>query len=676
LHPVTGCADTLIGNDLLRGVSGGEKKRVTVGEGLITNARFLALDEISTGLDASVTRKIISSLRDRAIQQRVGVIIALLQVSLRCFTRRRHIPTQCCTARSLSMIFRINVQPTPEIMALFDDIILLREGAEIYHGPIAFLPGYLRELGFLPPAAIPHEPDEDGSNLQAGTHPAESAFDLADWLSEWVTYPSRRHRKDLERRDMSSSLPATAVWPRVTTDALVRAWKAHSLYTDLVSPPADSIRALLNLESDYARRQFSRSCIHHPLFHLALVTRRQALLLFRNRAFLLFRFFAAAFMGTVIGGLYFQGGVDRGLNYFGLFLNTVMFLSFCNVGEMSPTIGLKYICYRQADNGSYPSWTIPIAAFLLHVPVAIIETLIFGSLVYWMAGLTPELHRFAFYLLIAFTADVFAASTFRVFAYSFPSLTTAQTIPMPIIAVFMLFAGFLITPDKMGWLKWIYYIDPYSYATKALAQNEFLAPRYGDKPFLGGGKTLGQLYLEAFGLSLDPRWQWGGVAFTVCYSIVLVAMSVAAFVCIRFDRNIGSVRTFDDDDSLAARVPISTAAEIFPADPLCLLPEFKSSSSSSESALLLPSLNSSIRQSSRVKTEASTLPFVPASIAFRRVVYTVRVRAPSASVFTAPHARQLLQGVSGYAEPGRMLALMGASGAGASNLTRQVILGN
>ena len=37
--------NTVVGNDLLRGVSGGEKKRVTVGEGIITNARFLALDE-------------------------------------------------------------------------------------------------------------------------------------------------------------------------------------------------------------------------------------------------------------------------------------------------------------------------------------------------------------------------------------------------------------------------------------------------------------------------------------------------------------------------------------------------------------------------------------------------------------------------------------------------------
>lgn len=38
------CADTVVGNDLLRGISGGEKKRVTVGEGLLTNARVLLME--------------------------------------------------------------------------------------------------------------------------------------------------------------------------------------------------------------------------------------------------------------------------------------------------------------------------------------------------------------------------------------------------------------------------------------------------------------------------------------------------------------------------------------------------------------------------------------------------------------------------------------------------------
>ena len=40
-----GCADTVVGNDLLRGFSGGEKKRVTISEALVTNARLLCMDE-------------------------------------------------------------------------------------------------------------------------------------------------------------------------------------------------------------------------------------------------------------------------------------------------------------------------------------------------------------------------------------------------------------------------------------------------------------------------------------------------------------------------------------------------------------------------------------------------------------------------------------------------------
>ena len=40
-----------------------------------------------------------------------------------------------------------------------------------------------------------------------------------------------------------------------------------------------------------------------------------------------FRLSTAAFMGTLMGGLYYQSGVEKGLNYYGLFLNTIMLLS-------------------------------------------------------------------------------------------------------------------------------------------------------------------------------------------------------------------------------------------------------------------------------------------------------------------------------------------------------------
>ncbi|KAK1576449.1 hypothetical protein Q3G72_013967 [Acer saccharum] len=57
------CADTMVGDDMIRGISGGQRKRVTTGELLVGPARVLLMDEISTGLDSSTTFQIVNSLK-------------------------------------------------------------------------------------------------------------------------------------------------------------------------------------------------------------------------------------------------------------------------------------------------------------------------------------------------------------------------------------------------------------------------------------------------------------------------------------------------------------------------------------------------------------------------------------------------------------------------------------
>lgn len=81
LPPLTssGCADTRVGDDLTRGISGGERKRLTVGEGLLTNARFIALDEVSTG--AFIARVIRAS--NKALFGANELIASLVQDSMR-----------------------------------------------------------------------------------------------------------------------------------------------------------------------------------------------------------------------------------------------------------------------------------------------------------------------------------------------------------------------------------------------------------------------------------------------------------------------------------------------------------------------------------------------------------------------------------------------------------------
>ncbi|POM59216.1 Pleiotropic drug resistance protein ABC Superfamily, partial [Phytophthora palmivora] len=87
------CADTVVGDALLRGVSGGERKRVTIGEVLVGGQSLFLCDEISTGLDSAATFDIIKSLRTWCKTLGGSAIIALLQ-------------------------------PTPEVVEMFDDILM------------------------------------------------------------------------------------------------------------------------------------------------------------------------------------------------------------------------------------------------------------------------------------------------------------------------------------------------------------------------------------------------------------------------------------------------------------------------------------------------------------------------------------------------------------------------
>ncbi|KAG3235519.1 hypothetical protein PI124_g19450 [Phytophthora idaei] len=114
------CQNTIVGDAMTRGVSGGERKRVTTGEMEFGNKYVMMMDEISTGLDSAATFDIITTQRSIAKKFRKTVVISLLQ-------------------------------PSPEVFDLFDDVVILNEGHVMYHGPRAEALGYFESLGFKCP---------------------------------------------------------------------------------------------------------------------------------------------------------------------------------------------------------------------------------------------------------------------------------------------------------------------------------------------------------------------------------------------------------------------------------------------------------------------------------------------------------------------------------------------
>lgn len=67
------CQNTKIGGPLIKGVSGGERKRTSIGVELITDPQLIFLDEPTTGLDSFTATSVMETLRDLALTGRTVI---------------------------------------------------------------------------------------------------------------------------------------------------------------------------------------------------------------------------------------------------------------------------------------------------------------------------------------------------------------------------------------------------------------------------------------------------------------------------------------------------------------------------------------------------------------------------------------------------------------------------
>ena len=175
-------------------------------------------------------------------------------------------------------------------------------------------------------------------------------------------------------------------------------------------------------------------------------------------------------------------------------------------------------------------------------------------------------------------------------------------------------------------------------------------------------------------------WMWGGVGFMLGYIAILLLLAILVFTHVHYDQNVGSVRNLVDDEASATATEAATAGAVHAGAPArSHQPQEQQQPDCSNSTSVQLDVGHHDDVSVTVGKAVSTaLPFTPASLAFQDVSYSVKVSVYLLSVFATKHLsyyafamqlptgveRVLLHRISGSAQPGRMLALMGASGAG------------
>lgn len=112
---------TKVGNEFVRGVSGGEKKRVSIAEAMITKASVQCWDNSTRGLDASTALEYVQSLRSLTNMANVSTAVALYQAG-------------------------------ESLYDLFDKVVLIDGGKCLYYGSTEDAAAYFESLGFIRPA--------------------------------------------------------------------------------------------------------------------------------------------------------------------------------------------------------------------------------------------------------------------------------------------------------------------------------------------------------------------------------------------------------------------------------------------------------------------------------------------------------------------------------------------
>jgi len=694
------CAETIAGNAVIRGVSGGQKKRLTIGEFMITNARVLLLDEPTTGLDAAVARDIMVVLKQWCEMSGSTVIAALLQ-------------------------------PTPECYELYDNVILMREGHIVYQGPRDKINSFLWQYH-----GIEVDPDQD----------------IADFLVDWLTDPkliySRQRRRwakrggptkiagvdnegELDKQTAPAShhveltpvhkyrpeeeekqsaqtvdgnytvkldgtndhtngnytvnidanginttngqpiangrrtpshhtydeaeIPSSIALPktatiRVTNEQLVEAYRASSFYADqqvMIAQVQRSRQEGNNLEavknqaanaSLYTREQYSRLYARPFLSHTMFSLKRQFTLMSRDKQTIPPRLFSSILIAVILGSLFLRLSPGQFYNKFGMILFALLNSAMGNFTELPAAFEGRNAVYKHLDAGMYPTLSYMVSIVIGFIPVMLAETILFSVILYFMVGLAEDAGRYFFFFLVLFITDFMLAALYRSVCYVTATIDQGQQVLNPVFNFMILFGGFLITRSKIpDFLIEFYWLTPISWALRSLVQNEFYAPLYG-----GNGAT----YLEAFEVQTDRAWQWAGVGYILGFFLVCILASAYLLKTVRFDLLQGTKRKKDDLPLIAANSPPVTK-------------------SLQTIEIPNPALGGARpKSSSRIINNSFSLPFTPLSLAFHDLHYTVKVKNSEGATVD----RKLLNGISGYVKPGQLTALMGASGAGKTTL--------
>ena len=454
--------DSRVGGTLVRGISGGQLKRLSVAVEIIHLPSLIFLDEPTTGLDSSIAHEVMSAVRNLANFNR----------------------TVICTIH----------QPPPATFALFDKLLLLARGRTCYFGPVAACTGYFENFGYK----------YDG--LAAGANPAEFAVAVAGAFLEPKKSPHelcKLYSDSKERNDFSSSFEATAssdhnlsvstgastTYPSSLLEQCLTLGRRQVLKTMQDKRPLNA-----GIGEKWTNPQILRACRRDLNVLTPTLSVRHIVV--------------ALFYGSIYSNL----GEDQKLERMSLCFFTLMFVVMGHQQNIPIVFEERLLFYRERGAKIYGNFSYWLTGGVSVVPLTIVMVAIFASAMYKMTGFRSEWDAFLFFFFIASITSLNGLFYCQLLSVLSPSQQAAIALYPATLFFFISFTGYIIQiPALPEWLRGFPDVSFLRWGFQSLVINEFQG---NSMVFPDGnmGMTTDQQY-EMFvtGYGFEGYTRWNGV---------------------------------------------------------------------------------------------------------------------------------------------------------------------
>ncbi|KAE9602772.1 hypothetical protein Lal_00049420 [Lupinus albus] len=459
-------AGTRIGDDRIRGISGGEKRRVSIGVEVIHDPRVLILDEPTSGLDSNSALQIVDMLKEMADTKGRTIILSIHQPGFR-------------------------------IVKLFNSFLMLANGCVLHHGTADLLGVNLRLMGLELPLHV---------------NVVEFAIETIDVIQQQekcqLEIPRQLQGKMQLKKGEDAEEQGKCRSGKFTLQQLFQQSKVID---------EEIINAGIDYPCDYANSRLRETMI---------LTQRFSKNIFRTKELFACRTLQMLVSGLVLGSIFcnLKDDLVGARERVGLFAFILTFLLSTSVEALPIFLQEREILMKETSSGSYRVSSYAIANGLIYLPFQLMLAILFSLPLYWLVGLNRNFMAFVQFLLLIWLILYTANSVVVCFSALVSNFIIGNSVIAGVIGSFFLFSGYFISNHEIPnyWI-FMHYISLFKYPFEGFLVNEFSNSEKCLQYVFGKCKLRGEGMLKEEGYGGESsRWKNVGimVSFILFYRFI------------------------------------------------------------------------------------------------------------------------------------------------------------